>query len=160
MVNAIPKGYHTITVSLTVKDSLKAIEFYKEAFGAELTHEPCYAPDGKTVLHAEMKIGDSIFMLNDEFKDMACLSPTSLNGSPVSMYVYSENVDALHARALKAGAKATMPLSDMFWGDRFGQVVDPFGHKWGLAQHVKDMTEEEMKQAQEMWAKEMACAKK
>ncbi len=160
MTNPIPKGYQTITVSLTVKDAAKAIEFYKEAFGAEEIIPRCYGPDGKTVMHAEMKFGSSIFMINDEFKDMACLSPTSLNGTPVSMYVYVDNVDAVHAQAVKSGAKATMPLTDMFWGDRFGQVVDPFGHRWGLAQHVKDMTEEEMKKAQEIWTKEMACANK
>lgn len=158
-VDPIPKGYHTITPTLTVKGADKALEFYKQAFGAE-QRECCYGPDGKSVMHAEMKIGDSILMLNDEFPDMGCLGPESIGGTPVSLYLYVENVDQFVETAVEAGAKITMPISDMFWGDRWGQLVDPFGHKWGVATHVKDMTPEEIKKAQESWQKEMACSTK
>lgn len=158
-VDPIPAGYNSITPTLTVKGALKALEFYKQAFGAE-QREVCYGPDGKTVMHAELKIGTSIVMLNDEFPEMNCLSPESIGNTPVSLYLYVENVDAVVDTAVKAGAKVTMPVSDMFWGDRFGQLVDPFGHKWGVATHVKDMTPEEIKKAQETWQKEMACAAK
>lgn len=157
-VDAIPKGYHTITPGLTVKDAKAAIEFYKNAFGATEA-EICSAPDGK-IMHAEIKIGDSIIMLNDEFPEMGCLSPESLKGTTTSMYVYVENADKIYDQAVKAGAKSTMPVSEMFWGDRMGAVVDPFGHKWSVATHVKDLSKEEMKKAQEEWMKkQMACAK-
>jgi len=158
-VDPVPKGYHTITPSLTVKDAAKAIEFYKQAFNAE-QREICYGPDGKSIMHAELKIGSSIVMLNDEFPDMNCKGPLTLGGSPVTLYTYVDNVDKWYERAVKAGATSTMPVTDMFWGDRFGQVVDPFGHKWGLATHVKDLTPEEIKKGQEAWQKEFAGAKR
>ena len=152
------KGYHTVTPGLTVSDAKAAIEFYKKAFGAE-EREVCLGPDGK-VMHAEIKIGDSIIMLNDEFPKMGCVGPKSLGGTPVSMFIYVENVDAMYDRAVKAGATATMPVADQFWGDRFGQVVDPYGHKWGISTHIADPTPEEMKKAKEEWAKkQMAHAK-
>ncbi len=158
-VNKNPKGLHTVTVGLTVNDAKAAIEFYKKAFGA-VEGEVCLGPDGKQVMHAEIKIGDSVVMLNDEFKDMGCLSPQSLSGSPVTMYLQVDDADVWFDRAVKAGATVTMPLADQFWGDRFGQVADPFGHKWGVSTHVKDVTPEEMKQAMEAWSKkEMAHAK-
>lgn len=158
-VNPVPTGFHTITPSLTVKDAETAIEFYKKAFNAE-KREVCMGPDGKSIMHAELQIGDSVFMLNDEYPEMGCKSPLALGGSPVSLYLYVDNVDQWYDRAVKAGATSTMPVSDMFWGDRFGQVVDPFGHKWGLATHVKDLTAEEIKKGQEAWQKELAGAKR
>ena len=116
--------------------------------------------DGKQVMHAEIKIGDSVVMLNDEFPPMGCLGPKSLGGSPVAIYLQVDDADMWFDRAVKAGATVTMPLADQFWGDRFGQVVDPYGHKWGISMHVKDSTPEEMKAAMEEWSKkEMAHAK-
>lgn len=158
-VDPVPQGYHTITPSLTVKDAAKAIEFYKQAFDAE-QGEICMGQDGKTIMHAELKIGDSTFMLNDEFPDMGCKGPLSLGGSPVSLYLYVDNADTWYERAIKAGATSRMPVGDMFWGDRFGQVADPFGHIWSLATHVKDLTPEEIKKGQEAWQKELVGAKK
>ena len=158
-VDPIPKGYHSITPAITVSDAKSAIEFYKKAFGAE-QREICLGPDGKKVMHAEMKIGDSIVMLNDEFPPMGCLSPQSLKGSPVTLQLYVENVDSVFDQAVKAGATVTMPLSDQFWGDRYGQVVDPYGHRWGISTHIANPTPEEMKKAMEEWSKkEMAHAK-
>lgn len=159
-VNPIPKGYHTITPSLVCKGADKAIEFYKKAFGAEQQMEVCYAPDGKTIMHAELKIGDSIFMLSEEFPEMGCHGPEKFGGSPTSLYLYVDNVDTSYSRAVNAGATPVVPVCDMFWGDRFGQIADPFGHKWSLATHVKDMTPEEMKKAQEAWQKEMCATSK
>jgi PhnB protein len=105
-------------------------------------------PDGKTA-HAELKIGDSIFMLSDEFPEMKNLSPLSIGGSPVSMYLYVEDVDTTFEKAISAGAKVLDPVMDQFWGDRHGRVQDPFGHQWNIATHVKDLSEEEMKKAAE-----------
>ncbi len=159
-VESVPKGYHTITPTLTVKGADRAIEFYKKAFKAQEI-ERHMGPDGKTIMHAELKIGNSIFMLNDEFPRTGCQSPQSLGGTPVTLYVYIEDVDTWFKRAVDEGAKVTMPLNDMFWGDRVGQVTDPFGHKWNLATHIKDMTPEEMKRGQEEWQKQqMAMGKK
>ena len=146
-VNPIPQGYHTVTPSLTVSDAVKALEFYPKAFGAQETLR-MPGPDGK-IMHAELKIGDSMVMLNDEMPDMNAKSPRSFGGTPVAFYVYVENVDAAWKRAIDAGAKELVPLQDMFWGDRMGCVQDPFGHKWNLAQHVGDPSPEEMKRGQE-----------
>ncbi len=158
-VDPIPKGYHTLTPALTVSDAKAAIEFYKKAFNAE-QREICFGPDGQKVMHAEIKIGDSIIMLHDEFPQMGCVGPKALGGSPVSLFLYVENVDASFDRAVKAGAKVTMPVADQFWGDRFGQVEDPFGHKWGISTHIADLTPEEVKKGQEEWQKkQMAHAK-
>jgi PhnB protein len=148
-VNPIPQGYHTVTPSLTVSNAVKALEFYPRAFGAQETLR-MPGPGGK-ILHAEIRIGDSIIMLNDEMPDMRAQSPESLGGSPVALYVYVENVDAAWKRALDAGATEVMPLQDMFWGDRLGCVLDPFGYKWNLAQHVSDPSMEEMKRGQEQF---------
>jgi PhnB protein len=153
------KGYHSVTPVLTVANAKEAIDFYKKAFGAE-EREICYGPDGKQVMHAEIKIGDSIIMLNDEFPTMGCVGPKALGGSPVSLFIYVENVDSVYERAVKAGATATMPVADQFWGDRFGQLTDPYGHKWGISTHIADLTPEQIKKAQEEWAKsQMAHAK-
>ncbi len=153
---AIPKGYHTITPNLVIRDAAKAIDFYKKAFGAEETMR-MPGPGGK-VMHAELKIGDSIVMLGDEMPEMGAKGPKAYGGSPVSFYVYVAKVDAAWKRAVDAGAKVVMPLADMFWGDRTGRLEDPFGHFWSLAQHVKDLTPEEIKKGQEAFFKQMQPA--
>jgi PhnB protein len=146
-VNPIPQGYHTLTPNLTVPEVDPALEFYRKAFGAdEAVRMP--GPDGKT-MHAELRIGDSVLMLSPEMPDFGSKGPRALGGTPVSFYVYVENVDAAWKRAVDAGAKPTMPLQDMFWGDRTGRLEDPFGHAWNLAQHVADPTPEEIQRGQE-----------
>jgi PhnB protein len=149
-VKAIPSGYHSLTPYLVVNDGNKAIEFYKQAFGATETVR-MGGPGGK-IGHAEVKIGDSMLMLSDEMYGNR--SPQSLGGSPVSIFMYVESVDSAFDRAVKAGAKADMPPQDMFWGDRFGKLTDPFGHQWALATHIEDVAPEEMKKrSQEAMAK-------
>jgi PhnB protein len=135
--NPVPQGYHTLTPSITCRDAAKAIDFYKKAFGAEeLVRMP--SPDGK-VSHAELKIGDSMIFVNDEFPGMSAAPPPT-NTPSVYFFLYVNDADAVYNQAVSAGAKATMPLDDMFWGDRFGKVTDPFGHQWGIATHVEDVT--------------------
>lgn len=146
-VNPIPQGYHTLTPNLTVDDAAEALEFYRKAFGAEETVR-MPGPNGR-IMHAELRIGDSVLMLGEGMPEMGAKSPKGLGGTPVSFYVYVENVDAAWKRAVDAGAKAIMPLQDMFWGDRTGRLEDPFGHAWNLAQHVGDPTPEEMQRGQE-----------
>jgi PhnB protein len=147
-VKAIPDGFHTITPHLTVRDAKRAIEFYQKAFGAEVLHV-APAPGGK-VMHASLKIGDSMLMLNDEFPEYGGqLAPSATGGSAVALHIYLEDVDGAFARAVAAGAAVKMLLMDQFWGDRYGQVVDPFGHRWSLATHKRDMTQEEMQEEQE-----------
>ena len=139
---AIPKGHHTVTPSLFVAGAAKAIDFYKKALGAEeMMRFP--APDG-TIMHAQIRIGDSIIMLGDEMPDQGGKGPKSIGGTPVSFFVYGENVDAAWKRAVDAGAKPVVPLADQFWGDRTGCLEDPFGHQWWLAQHTEDLTPEEL----------------
>jgi uncharacterized glyoxalase superfamily protein PhnB len=144
-VKPVPEGYHTLTPFLTVRNAVRAIEFYKQAFGAQ-ERGVAKGPDGK-VMHAELKIGDSIIMLSDEFPEFGSLSPQSVGGSPMGLHIYIENVDAAFDRAVKAGAQVEMPVSDQFWGDRYGKLKDPFGHKWSIATHVKDMSADEMKRS-------------
>jgi PhnB protein len=142
-VKPIPEGFHTLTPHLVVKGADQAIEFYKKAFGAkEVGRMP--GPDGKTIMHADLIIGDSHLMLVDEFPDMGCLGPQSVGGSPVSIHIYVEDVDTFFKQALAAGAQEKMPLTDMFWGDRYGMVADPFGHTWSIATHKEDLTVEEI----------------
>ena len=139
----IPKGYHTATPYLVIKGAAKAIEFYKKAFGAaEMTRMT--QPDGR-VGHAEIKIGDSPIMLADEFPEMGARSPQSIGGSPVSILLYVQDVDALTSSAIAAGAKVIRPVKDQFYGDRSGSLEDPFGHQWHIATHVEDVAPEEMK---------------
>lgn len=139
-VRPIPEGFHTVTPHLVVKDSNAAIAFYTKAFGAkELFRMP--GPDGK-IMHAEIMIGDSHVFLADEFPDMGSCAPSG--SSPVTIHLYVPDVDAVHAQAVAAGATAPMPVMDMFWGDRYGKVVDPFGHHWSIATHKQDLTPEQM----------------
>jgi len=147
MAQPIPPGFHTVTPHLVVRDAARALEFYKQAFGAEvqgIMHEP----SGR-IMHAVIKIGDSLIMLNDEFPEMGTLSPQSVGGSSVTLHIYVANVDALYQKATAAGAKTTMPVMDMFWGDRYGKVTDPFGHHWSLGTHTRDLTVEETQKGQE-----------
>src|SRR5579863_1020384 len=139
---AVPEGTHTVTAHLFVRGGDKAIEFYQKAFGAEVVGVH-HTPDGK-VMHAALQIGDSRVMLADEWPAFGSSSPRSLGGSPVVLNIYVEDVDALFNRAVAAGATVTMPLADMFWGDRYGQVVDPFGHKWALGKHIEDVAPDEL----------------
>ena len=145
MTKPIPEGFTTVTASLTVKEASKAIEFYKKAFDAKDLNRFA-GPDGK-IMHAEIKIGNSIVMLNDEDPGMNCKSPQSLGGTGSSIFLYVIDADVTFNRAVSAGAKPTMPLMDAFWGDRFGSIEDPFGHVWGIATRKKDMTPEEMLKA-------------
>jgi len=142
-VQAIPKGYHTITPFVTVRDAARAIEFYKQAFGAK-EKGVMKGPEGK-VMHAELVIGDSIIMLADEFPEFGSLSPQSIGDSGAGLHIYIEDVDSAFDRAVKAGATVEMPVADMFWGDRYGKLRDPFGHKWSIGTHKADLSMEEMK---------------
>jgi PhnB protein len=144
---AVPTGFHTLTPHLTVRNADKALEFYKNALGAEVLNVARMS-DGK-VMHASLRIGDSMLMLNEEFPEYGGLSPLSIGGTGVTIHIYTEDVDAAFNRAVSAGAQVTMPLMDQFWGDRYGTVADPFGHKWSIATHTKDMSPEEMQRAQE-----------
>src|ERR1039457_2781054 len=144
-VKPIPEGYHTLTPFLTVRDAVRAIEFYKQAFGAE-ERGVMKGPDGK-IMHAELKIGDSIIMLSDEWPEFGALSPLSSGGAGMGLHIYVDGVDAAFDRAVKAGARVDMPVSDQFWGDRYGKLTDPFGHKWSIATHTKDMSADEMKRS-------------
>jgi PhnB protein len=146
-VKAIPEGYHTLTPYLTVRDAARAIEFYKKAFGAE-DRGAMKGPDGK-IMHAELKIGDSIIMLADEFPQYGVVAPETVGGSSSGLHIYVEDVDAAFDRAVKAGAVTEMPVADMFWGDRYGKLKDPFGHKWSIATHTADLSVEEMKKGME-----------
>ncbi len=143
-VKPVPDGYHTLTPFLTVRDAAAAIEFYKQAFGAQ-ERGIMRGPDGK-VMHAEIKIGDSVIMLSDEFPEFGALSPQAIGGSPMGLHIYIDGVDAAFDRAVKAGAQVEMPVMDQFWGDRYGRLKDPFGHKWSIATHTKDLSMDEMKQ--------------
>jgi len=155
-VKAVPAGQHSITAHLVVRDGKKAVEFYQKAFGAELRALHT-APDGK-VIHASLKIGDSTVLLADEFP-MGPKSPESLGGSPVMLNFYVEDVDTLFKQAEAAGAKVTMPLANMFWGDRYGQIVDPSGHLWALGTHIEDVTPEELERRSKAFFAEMAKKK-
>jgi len=157
-VKAIPEGYHSITPFLVVKNCADAIEFYKKAFDAEERYR-MNMPDGK-VGHAELKIGDSVLMLADEFPEMKSLSPKSIGGSPVSMYVYVQDVDAMFNNAVSAGGIVLDGVKDQFWGDRHGRLEDPYGHLWSIATHKKDLSPDEMKSAAEAAFSEMSKVSK
>jgi PhnB protein len=153
---AIPKGYHTVTPSIVVAGAAKAIDFYKKALGAEeIMRFP--GPDGK-IMHAEIRIGDSVIMLGDEAPEHGSRGPRTIGGTPVSFFIYGENVDAAWKRAVDAGAKPIMPLENQFWGDRTGCLEDPFGHHWWLAQHLEDLTPEELQKGAETFFSQMQTA--
>ena len=144
-VKPIPEGMHTLTPQIICAGASDAITFYKEAFGAtELMRLP--GPDGR-IMHAQVKIGDSVVMLTDEMPEHGMMGPKALKNTPVSLYLYVENADRAFERAVAAGAKVIMPLADMFWGDRWGHVEDPFGHRWHIASHIRDVAPEEMQLA-------------
>ena len=150
MANPIPAGFTAVTPYLTIEGAAQAIEFYKKAFGAEeIARLP--GPDG-SVAHAEIRIGGAAIMLGEACPERGAVGPKALNGSPVSIMLYVSDVDATAAQAQRAGAKVTMPVADMFWGDRYGTLEDPFGHKWGVATHVRDVTEAEMAEAMKKMA--------
>jgi PhnB protein len=152
-VRAIPEGYHTITPYLTCKNSAQAIDFYKSVFGAKEIMRMA-GPDGK-IGHAEIQVGDSRIMLADEFPGMSH-APTPGATNPSALFLYLENVDATFNRAVSAGARVDMPLANQFWGDRYGKLTDPFGHQWALAQHVEDVSPDEMMRRQKEFAAKMA----
>jgi uncharacterized glyoxalase superfamily protein PhnB len=141
----IPNDMHCVTPHLVCAGAADAIEFYKKAFNA-IEAGRLAGPQGK-LMHALIRIGDSCVMLADEFPQWGSFGPKSLKGSPVTIHLYVEDVDAVVARALAAGAKITMPVADMFWGDRYGKIEDPFGHSWSVATHLRDVSQEEMQQA-------------
>ena len=152
-VPAIPKGYHTVTPNLVVDGADRAIEFYKKALGAEeIMRFP--GPDGK-IMHAEIRIGDSVVMLNDEMPDHGVKGPKSYGGTPIGFFIYREDVDGAWKRAVDAGARVIQPLADQFWGDRTGCVEDPFGHRWWLAQHIQDLTPDEIRKNAESFFSQM-----
>jgi uncharacterized glyoxalase superfamily protein PhnB len=142
----IPEGYHTITPYLVVRDAAEALAFYQKAFGA-LERFRLPGPDGKSVMHGELQIGDSILFLGAEMPASECKSPATLKGTAVELYLYVEDVDAAYRRAVAAGAKEVMPVQEMFWGDRMGSLEDPFGHRWSVATRIKDLSPEEMTKA-------------
>jgi uncharacterized glyoxalase superfamily protein PhnB len=153
-VSPIPKGYHSVTPGLAVRNAAEALDFYKKAFSAkEKMRMP--GPDGK-IMHAEIVIGDSHIMLGEEMPEMNHLSPQALNGTPVNLYVYVKNVDKAFDQAVKAGATVTMPVMDAFWGDRHGALKDPFGHSWGLATRKRNLSAKELKKAAETWFAQQA----
>jgi PhnB protein len=144
-VKRVPEGYHRVTPHLVVRNAAAAIDFYKKAFGAvEKGRAP--GPDGKSIMHAELQIGDSRVFLNDEFPDMGALSPLAFKGTAVTLHLYVEDADKQFKQAVDAGAQVVMPLADQFWGDRYGVVKDPYGHHWSIGTHLEDVTPEQMKQ--------------
>lgn len=147
-VNYIPDGYHTVTSYLMVDDAARALDFYRDAFGAE---ELFRLPMGDKIGHAEIMIGDTHLMLADELADMGALGPNSRGGPTASFMIYVPDADAAYDKAVKAGAKADRPLKNEFWGDRIGTVVDPFGHKWSLATHIEDVAPDEIGRRMEEW---------
>ena len=157
-VKSIPEDYHSINPYLVVRNAEKAIEFYKKAFSAE-EHFRMHGPDGKTIMHAELKIGDSVFMLTEESPDMKSLSPESIGGSPISLYVYVKDVDGVFNQAVSEGATVIHPVKDQFYGDRSGYLKDPFGHLWSIATHKKDLTPDELRKAGEAFFEEMSKTK-
>ena len=153
--SSAPADYGTLTPALAVRGGKAAIDFYQRAFGATVQH--CMEGEGGSVMHAEVMVGDSKFMLSDEFPDWGVMSPESLGGTPVSLYLYVADVDAAFAQAIKEGGKELRPVTTEFWGDRMGQFVDPFGHKWTMATRVEEVSDEETQRRGEEWIKENAA---
>ena len=154
-VKPIPKGYHSVTPGLAVQGADAFIKFCKKAFGAKEISR--MKGPGGSVMHAELLIGDSHIMVGDEMPAMGNRSAKTLGGSPVALYVYVEKCDVTFKKAVAAGATVRMPLTDMFWGDRYGQVEDPFGNVWGIATHIEDVSPKEMKKRSAAWAKAAAA---
>lgn len=154
-VKPIPEGYSTITPGLTIRGAVGAIDFYQRAFGAE-TLSAFKLPDGR-LMHAELKIGDSRLFLSEEFPEMGCPGPTTLGGTTSSLFLYVTNVDQAFERAVRAGATVKQPVQDMFWGDRFGSLTDPYGHNWSLATRTENVPPDELQRRGLAWAKEMAA---
>jgi len=142
-VKTVKAGFHTVTPAITVRGAAEAIEFYKKAFGA-VEVSRFASQDGRSIMHAEIRIVDSPIMLSDEFPNMGCKSPASLGSSTGTLMLYIEDVDAMFHNAVAAGAKGVMPPADMFWGDRHARVIDPFGHAWGLSTPKENLTQEEV----------------
>ena len=140
----VPEGFHTITPHLELRGAAKAIDFYKKAFGAtEIMRN--LGPDGRLIMHAQLLIGDSMLLLHDEFAESGGQSPQTLEGSPVTLHLYVEDVDALFKQAVDAGATVAMPVQDTFWGDRYGQLVDPFGHSWSIGSKIETLDANEIR---------------
>jgi len=154
MVKPIPDGYHSVTPTLIISGASDAIEFYKKAFGANEVYR-FQGPDGKSIMHAEIRIGDSAIMLCDEMPQMGCLSPKTIGGPSGSIYLYVNDADSVFNKAVSAGAKPIVEMMDGFWGDRMGAISDPFGHRWTIATRKKDMTEEEIEKAGKEFMKNM-----
>src|SRR5262245_23655527 len=144
-VKRVPEGMHRLTPHITVRDGAKMIEFYKKAFGAE-EHRRAVGPDGKKIMHAELRIGDSTLFLNEEFPEMGAIAPLELKATPVTLHLFVEDADKQFAQALSAGAEVVMPLDNAFWGDRYGIVKDPSGHHWSIAHHAEDLTPAQMQE--------------
>lgn len=153
-VQPVPEGYHTLTAYLAVDDAAAAIEFYERALGAK--ERVRMAGPGDSVMHAELAIGDSLLMLSDPFPQASTKPPKELGGTTASLFVYVESVDELYKQAVDAGATSTMEPDDMFWGDRFASVQDPFGHSWTIATHIEDVPPEEMQKRSEAFMAQMA----
>lgn len=145
----VPAGYHTTTPSLIVRGGVAAIAFYQRAFGATIRDQ--MIGDGGKLMHAELMIGDSVFMLGDEFPEGGFLSPLSLGGSATTLHLYVEDADTIFNQAVAAGAEVTMPLDDQFWGDRSGRLKDPFGHQWMVATRIEEVSPEEMERRGREW---------
>lgn len=153
MTNYFQEGFHSVTPSIAFKDSQKAIEFYKKALGATVL-DIFKSPDGQSVMHATIKIGNSILMMGDEMPQ--CKSAQSIGDSPISFYVFTPDSDKLFAQAVAAGAEVKMPMADMFWGDRCGTITDPFGYSWMIATHKQEMTEDQVNKGTEEFYAQMA----
>ncbi len=155
-IKPIPAGYHTATPYLIVNDAAKAIDFYKRGLGA--TEIMRFDAPGGNIGHAEIKIGDSIIMLADEYPEMGYRSPQSIGGTPVSIYLYVDDVDRLFKQAIGAGAKELRPVKDQFYGDRSGTLSDPFGHVWSIGTHKEDVAPEELQRRMEEMMKQESKA--
>lgn len=156
-VKPIPEGYSSVTSYLCVRGAADALEYYKRAFGAKELSRCAGGPEGK-IMHAEIKIGDARVMLADECPQMNFKSPLAFNGTPVTLHLYVENVDATFKQAIAAGAKEVRPVTDQFYGDRSGLLVDPFGHSWNIATHIEDVSEEEIKKRMQNFNKNACTA--
>ena len=153
MAKPIPEGFVALTPHIIVKDAAKAVEWYKKAFGAKAS--VCMKGDDGKIMHAELEAFGGRFMIADAMPEYKCFGPEHYKGSPVTMHYYVEDCDAVFKQVVDAGAKGVEQPQDMFWGDRFGKVLDPFGHEWAFATHKVDMTNEEIQKAGDKWMKEM-----